>query len=461
MVNKAMDDLLLKGKNILILGLGKTGLSVAKALAGYDCNIIISDTDDSNDKTDTANKLRQYGVRTIFGMQTTELLNDIQILIPSPGIPNTNTVISTAIKRGIVVISEIELAFRLNPSMLIIGVTGTNGKTSVTTMVANILMAHGLDTVLAGNIGFPLIDFAIREPHDSGRIYVVELSSFQLQNTKHFKPWIGCILNIDEDHLDWHENLENYAAAKWRIFANQTQDDFAIINKDDRTIIKTMPNLSSRVVTFSITDESADFYYKDGKIISRFATYFIDNSMLIGSHNIQNMLASAAIAALSGISSQTIETTLNSFEGLEHRVKKIATVKLVSYYDDSKATNPHATISAIYAFKGKQLILLMGGKNKGNSFKELAKVAIDNAKEILLFGESAKEIAANFPKNSNVHIYKKMVDAVKAAKMKASKGDIVLLSPACASFDEFTDYKHRGKVFKEVVHEGNKALQYF
>lgn len=456
-----MNGFQLKDKKILILGLGKTGFSVAKALSEFGHNIVISDTDDSDDKVNMANELKQFGIRTIFNSQSPELLKDIQLLIPSPGIPNANTVISSAIEKGLEVISEIELAFCLNPSMRIIGVTGTNGKTSVTTMVANILKTQGLETVLAGNIGIPLIDFAVKEPWKPDRIYVVELSSFQLQNTKHFKPWIGCILNIDEDHLDWHENLKNYAGAKWRIFSNQTQGDYAVINQDDNIIKETMPALNSRIVTFSLTDKGTDFYYKDGKIVSRFATYFIDNNMLIGLHNIQNMLASAAIAALAGASSQAIEATLNSFEGLEHRIKKIATIRHVDYYDDSKATNPHATISAIGAFKGKQLILLMGGKNKGNSFKDLARMATGNAREILLFGESADEIAACFSERSKVHVYKKMVDAVRAAKEIVVEGDIVLLSPACASFDEFTDYKHRGKIFKEVVYDEDKALQYF
>lgn len=444
----------LENFNVLVLGLGKTGYATAKALAKRGASVLVSEPSGSQ-RTHAGKELEQLGVRIEYGEQTAGLVDDIDLLIPSPGIPNSNPAIIAALQKGIEVISEIELAYRLDPEMRLIGITGTNGKTSVTTLVAEMLNESGMKAVSAGNIGDPLIDYAGN--HEKGTIFVVELSSFQLENTRHFRPWIATILNIAEDHIDWHGSLENYAASKWKLFANQSSSDYAVINIDDAICTRTMPEIGSTKIIFSTTDPSADYYFNDKNIMSEKQRFSLAGSTLFGAHNIQNLVAATAIASLAGATAQSIESVIDRFKGLDHRITEVAAVNEVTYYNDSKATNPHAAISAINAFEGKPLVLLMGGKNKGNDFTELAQTAASRARITLLFGESAADIAASFPENYKPVIFDTMLEAVNEAMNLSRSGDNVLLTPACASFDEFNDYKHRGNVFKEAVIEKSKA----
>lgn len=445
----------MKNTNVLVLGLGKTGYSTAKALVKRGASVLVSELSESKNKAAITSELRDLGVIIIYGEQTADLISSIDFVVPSPGIPNSNPAIAAALEKGIEVISEIELAYRMDNSMRIIGVTGTNGKTSVTTLITEMLNENGTEAVSAGNIGDPLIDYAGN--HGSDTIFVVELSSFQLENIRYFKPWIATILNIAEDHIDWHGSLDNYAASKWKLFTNQGPEDLAVINLDDEIGMRTMPQLQGTRISFSLNDHTADFRLREGHIVSAKGSYSLQNSKLFGRHNCQNLLAASTIASLAGASAQSIESVINRFKGLDHRITEVSAVGGVTYYNDSKATNPHAAISAINAFEGKSLILLMGGKNKGNDFTELAQVAAARARSTLLFGESAEDIASVFPENYRPVIFKSMLEAVSEAKKISRAGDNVLLTPACASFDEFNDYKHRGNIFKEAVCEKYQA----
>lgn len=433
------------------MGLGKTGYSTAKALLRRGANVRVSEPSETSEKLKTATELRNLGIEVVFGEQNPALVQDANLIVPSPGIPNTNPVIESAVNKGIEVISEVELSYRLDDSLKIIGVTGTNGKTSVTTMISEVLNKGGIESISAGNIGNPLIDHAgsLR----NNMVFVVELSSFQLQNTRYFKPWIGTILNIAEDHIDWHGSLKAYSAAKWKLFANQSSSEYAVINMDDKISKETKPDIASTLATFSPAGNNADFYLENDTIISKDSVISLANAKLFGKHNRENFLAVTAIASLAGIEPDVIEEVINGFEGLEHRITPVCKINGATYFDDSKATNPHAAMSAIEAFEGKPLVLLMGGKNKGNDFKALAHLAARKAKKVLLFGESASDIASAFPAEKTPAVFGTMAEAVKAARKMARDGDNILLSPACASFDEFNDYKHRGAVFKEVVCE--------
>lgn len=445
----------LTNKNILVLGLGKTGYATAKVLAARGANVLVSEPAASDKTGEMADELGSLGIKVVFGEQTAELVSGISMVVPSPGIPNSNRAIEKALAKGVEVISEIELAYRLNSSLNIIGITGTNGKTSVTTLITEMLKENGRQAVSAGNIGNPLIDHV--ENNNKEAIFVVELSSFQLENTRYFRPWIGTILNIAQDHIDWHGSLQNYAKAKWKLFANQNENDFAVINLDDNISAQTMPPLKSKKTTFSLKDTTADYYLDGQEVTSRSIIVSLKEARIFGRHNNENLIAATAIAGLAGASSSEIETVIKRFKGLDHRISEVSTIGGITYYNDSKATNPHAAISAIHAFEEKPLILLMGGKNKGNDFSELAGLAAERAKEVILFGESAYDIAAVFPGTKRPKIFGSMIEAVREARKISRKGDNVLLSPACASFDEFNDYKHRGNIFKEVVCEKPEA----
>jgi UDP-N-acetylmuramoylalanine--D-glutamate ligase len=335
----------------------------------------------------------------------------------------------------------------------LVGITGSNGKTTTTTMVHHILQSAGVDAILAGNVGTPLISQVAAMKSDG--VAVVELSSFQLELIETFRPNIGALLNITPDHLDRHKTMEGYSAAKARLFENQTELDAAILNADDAATVKLAPK-KPQVYWFSrksMVEQGACVRGNEIVFVEKGreeAVLKVEDIPLAGAHNLENILAAVAMARISGVDAEKIAAGVKSFAGVEHRLEFVAEVRGVRYYNDSKATNVDATLKALDAFPGRVLIIL-GGKDKGSDYTVLQKPLRDKAILALLIGAAADKIESQIAGSVAIERAGTMQRAVEIAASAAKPGDVVLLAPACASFDQFANYEERGKVFKELV----------
>jgi len=421
-----------EGKKITIFGLGKSGAAIASKLVPLKASITLTDTSKEEKlNPQLVQEMKNLGVKLELGGHTNDSVLNTELIIMSPGVHLDLPVLTEARKKGIPIISEIEAAFRFLVKP-IIAITGTNGKTTTATLVYEFLKAGGKKVALAGNIGNPLITV---NDEDLDFI-VVELSSYQLESIVAFRPWISLILNISEDHLERHKNMDEYIKTKGKIFENQKRTDYLIYNAEDKLVSKLVEGADAKLVPFS----------KD--------TCFIDpRGMLIpGKHNLENALAAAQAALLAGVSSETIKKVLSEFKGVEHRIEFVREKSGVKYYNDSKGTNPNSTIIALKALnRGTgNVILIAGGKDKGGDLTELASQINKTTKAVFLIGESASRFQAAF-KNINAVACTSLEEAVKKAADLSREKDIVLLSPACASFDMFASYEDRGRRFKELV----------
>jgi UDP-N-acetylmuramoylalanine--D-glutamate ligase len=448
---------LLRGKPVLVAGLGKSGFSAAKLLSKVGAEVIVVDQKDNLELRNRAKLLKNQGIKVNLDYRfETNVLDGKSLMLVSPGIPPDSLLMRKAREIDLPIYSEVELAYWFS-KVPIIGITGTDGKTTTTTLVGNILSKAGLKVVLAGNIGNPLSQ-AVLDANQSGVDYLVtELSSFQLKYTKFFRPVVSCLLNIATDHLDWHEDVQDYFQSKKKIIANQSNGDWLVLNADDDKIA----NLSSQAKTvyFSQRKVVHGVYLSDGKIISNLN---LDNGTSLplldcgslsqaANWNLENIIAAIAICLPLGASRQDIVDSVAGFTGLEHRLEFVGKWDGVSYVNDSKATNPHSAIRALMSFN-EPVVWLAGGQSKGSSFTELAKVARDKVKTAILFGESAGKLKETLEKvNLTAVVANRFDQAVNLARKTASSGDVVLLSPACASFDMFKDYAERGSCFKELV----------
>jgi UDP-N-acetylmuramoylalanine--D-glutamate ligase len=450
----------LKNKRVLVLGLGRSGRAVIAKLINLGTEVVGSDSSQSEQMSSVAEELRKEGVKVILGPQKEDLLTVIDLVIVSPGVPSNSPVVMAAREKGITVWSEIEFAFRLTDKP-VVAITGTNGKTTTTTLIGEIFSAAGISAAVVGNIGVPLINAAEDEAVD---YLIVEVSSFQLETIERFKPHIAVMLNVTEDHLDWHPDFDDYVRSKERIFMNQTEEDYAIINSDDAVVEKMAKKMKPlSVSTTKIDGKIADVFVMDGKIMARSSLRRgvengerlldicrITDMQIPGLHNIDNVMAAAGVGLVAGIDAEIIGNTIKSFKGLSHRIELAGTVAGVDFYDDSKATNVDATVKAVNAFNGP-LILMVGGRNKGNSFKPLADNIHAGVKGVVGFGESGQQIVSELPMDIIKEYAKTVEDATKIADRLAKPGYTVLFSPACASFDAFKGYAERGEVFKKAV----------
>ncbi|MDO8885507.1 UDP-N-acetylmuramoyl-L-alanine--D-glutamate ligase [Candidatus Oleimmundimicrobium sp.] len=445
-----------KGKKILVLGMARSGIAAAKKLKSMGAEVLVVDKGDNSSLRKTANILKKEGISVHIGSQPPHILKGQEIIIISPGIPNSISLVEKAMKDGVSIWSEIELAYRLaGPSPFIIGITGTNGKTT-TTMLIGEMYKKMFPTVVAGNIGQPLIESIGNTLLNTK--FIVELSSFQLENIIKFQPRISVLLNITDDHLDRYTGIDDYAKAKARIFSSQTEEDYAILNYDDPLVWSFAPSIKGKIFPFSkfnqfkvgIFVKSGKIFFKNGKVSKEICA--VDELKIKGEHNLDNVMAAAAAALIGGVPLKLVREALLSFKGLEHRVEHVATIKGVDFYNDSKATNPDAVIKALTSFEDRPIILLAGGRNKGNTFRGVAEAAKGKVKTAILFGEAADEIRTAFHA-SGITTKKSpsLVDAVHAAVDVSEANDVILLSPACASFDMFASYKERGEVFKEAI----------
>ena len=447
----------LNGKHVLVVGLARTGVATALFCATRGAKVTATDIRGASQLGDSMEQLRGAGVRLEFGEQTDNLLQGQDLVVPSPGVAADTPLLLRARELRIPVWSEIELAGRFLRGRLI-GITGSNGKTTTTSLIEHILRTAGFPTVLAGNIGTPLI--AQVEKTTEETITVAELSSFQLELIESFRPNIAVFLNLTPDHLDRHKTLDAYGAAKARIFANQTRNDAAVVNADDAASAAYAPG-HSRVFWFSRKKMvTPGAFVRDGKIV--FAHHGeeeliipVSQVPLPGAHNLENVLAAVVATRLAGVRAAQIEAGIKSFAGVEHRIEFVAEINGVRYYNDSKATNVDATRKALDSFPGRILIIL-GGKDKDSDYTQLRTSLREKAILALLIGAAAEKIESQIEGSVAIRRSGTLEKAVDTAFHSAHAGDIVLLSPACASFDQFQNYEHRGRVFKELVHQLEK-----
>ncbi|KXZ39548.1 UDP-N-acetylmuramoylalanine--D-glutamate ligase [Alkalithermobacter thermoalcaliphilus JW-YL-7 = DSM 7308] len=445
----------LNGKKVLLVGLAKTGISMIKKLATMGCNIVVNDIKDESKLKDIINQLKGYNVEYILGRHI-DYIEDIDLVVVSPGVPLDIPFIVELKKRDIEVIGEVEFAYRLAKGKFI-GITGTNGKTTTTTLVGEIFKSFSSNTFVVGNIGNPVIDIVDLSTKDS--FIVTELSSFQLESIRDFRPKVSAILNITEDHLNRHKTMQNYIDAKARIFENQTSEDFTVLNYDCILSRNLAQRCKSKVIFFSRKEVLKEgVFVLNNNIVIRFDgkdTLVIDkdNLSLPGDHNLENALAAVAIAFILNVDLDTIRKVLKSFKGVEHRLEFVRELNGIKFINDSKGTNPDASIKAIQSYNSP-IVLIAGGMDKNSDFTDFIKSFNGKVKGLVLLGQTAEKIekAALEQGFKNSYKVKNMKDAVNKCFEIAQSGDIVLLSPACASWDMYESYEARGNDFKECVY---------
>lgn len=442
----------LAGKRVLVVGLARTGVVVSLFSAGYGASVTATDERPESDLAEPAVRLRAAGVRLELGGHAPATFLDQDLIVVSPGVPAKLPELEEARQRGIPVWSEIELAWRFLRGKLV-AITGSNGKTTTTSLVAHILKVAKIPVLVGGNIGVPLLSRV--ESSTDATVTVAEISSFQLETIETFRPEIGVLLNITPDHLDRHATLDEYARAKMRMFENQLERDAAILNADDPEVTRRMPS-RPRVYWFSRQKRVATgAFLRDDEIIFRhegFETALAhrDQVPLRGEHNLENVLAACSAAYLAGADPAAIASGVKTFEGVEHRLEFVAQIGGVSFYNDSKATNVDAALKALQSFPGP-LIVILGGKDKGSPYIPLREPLHERARLAILIGAAAGKIAADLGGAVAMEQAGTLERAVALAAERAKPGDVVLLAPACASFDQFENYEHRGRAFKESV----------
>jgi UDP-N-acetylmuramoylalanine--D-glutamate ligase len=449
----------LRKKRVLVVGLARTGIATALFCAAHHAMVTATETRSEAELGDVPVKLREAGITLELGGHTEETFLAQDLIIPSPGVPADDPFLATARKKGITVWSEIELAYRFMEGKLI-GITGSNGKTTTTTLVHHILKGAGIEAILAGNVGTPLISCV--EAMHGGTVTVAELSSFQLELVDTFRPNIAVLLNLTPDHLDRHKTMESYSAAKARIFEKQTELDAAVLNQDDALTVGYAPK-KPQVFWFSrrqavkqgacLRDEDITVVHGGKEELVMRAT----DVPLAGAHNLENVLAAVTATRLAGVDAASIARGVRSFAGVEHRLEFVAEIGGVRYFNDSKATNVDATLKALNAFPGRILVIL-GGKDKGSPYTVLQKPLREKAVLALLIGAAADKIEKDISGSVAIERAGTLDRALDIAAHTAQPGDVVLLAPACASFDQFRNYEERGQMFKNLVRKiGEKS----
>jgi UDP-N-acetylmuramoylalanine--D-glutamate ligase len=443
----------LRGKRVLVVGLARTGVATALFCAARGGNVTATDAQTESEIGEGIASLRTAGVNLELGGHRENIFLEQDLIVPSPGVPADAPLLQAARAKGITIWSEVELADRFLDGRLI-GITGSNGKTTTTSLIEHILKNTGFSTILAGNIGTPLI--ARVEQTSNATITVAELSSFQLELIETFRPNISVFLNLTADHLDRHHTLEAYGRAKARIFENQTEADSAVLNADDPATAALAPakphvywfSRKQRLAQGACVQENEIVFRHDGE---EEAVLNLRDIPLAGAHNVENVLAAVAATRLAGAEPAAIAKGVRSFAGVEHRLEFVAEIAGVRYYNDSKATNVDATLKALDAFPGRILIVL-GGKDKGSDYTLLQGPLREKAILALLIGAAAEKIEKQIAGNVAIERAGTIERAVEIASHASRPGDVVLLAPACASFDQFQNYEHRGRVFKDLVH---------
>ncbi len=437
-----------------MIGLGASGVSMAKFLYSKGKSVVATDIDAS--KASIAEELNVLGIKTEIGFHDPKTFNNAGTLVPSPGIPLTHSHIKEALAHGVALTGELDIFAKYN-TLPVIAITGTNGKTTTTTLIGDMLKASGMNPFVGGNIGTPLVENLMNKNNTD--VIVAEVSSFQLDISTSFRPDVGILLNISEDHLDRYESYEAYEQSKWSLFKNQNPSDTAVINRTIKGFDKAGGHISSRVLTFSSdrntrTDCNADIRDKEIRIQFKGESHAIPTDHLKelqGAHNRENIAAAVlACLCLGRPKFQDIVKGMAAFKNLSHRMEFVKTINTISFYDDSKGTNTDAVIRALECFRNN-IILILGGREKGTDFSLLLHDVKKSVKAIISIGESKRHVMETFQSICPVIEAETMQEAVEKGFASAVSGDVVLLSPACASFDMFDNYAHRGREFAARV----------
>jgi len=443
-----------KDKRVLVVGLGKSGVASALFLKAHGARVTVSDTKSSDQLRDEIPLLLDHGIAVETGGHGERTFRGQDLIVVSPGVPVDAPPLVQARASGEPVIGEVELAAQHLPGP-IVAITGSNGKTTTTSLTGDIITAGGFPTVVGGNIGTPAISLVERAARET--VIVLEISSFQLETIQTFRPKVAVILNITPDHLDRHRTFETYVEAKARIFENQQASDFAILNEDDPTCLMLAGRTRAQVFWFSRKKEvKQGTYVESGRILFRDGAgqreiMLVSEIRLKGAHNVENVLAGICAGVLMGVAPDKIRQAVRDFKAVEHRLEYVTTIKGVEYYDDSKATNVDATIKALESFPAN-IHLILGGKDKGSDYRVLNDLLRQRVKRVYTIGAAAEKIESHIKGAAEIVHAETLDNAIRRASAVAQPGDIVLLAPACASFDQFQSYNHRGRVFKEVVH---------
>jgi len=453
-----------RGEEVVILGMAKSGQAVAKVFHDFGALVTVNDAKQREECAE-ADELEALGVRVVCGGHPGELLHPgVKLIVKNPGIPYTIPIVEKAAELGIEIVTEVEVAWHICPGP-IIGVTGSNGKTTTATWVGTMLEKAGMNPIVAGNIGRPLCDAAGENTPDQW--LVVELSSFQLKGTQQFRPRIACLLNVYETHLDYHGDMDDYVESKLRLFANQTADDVAVLNVDDEVCRSLIGQIAAHVLPFS-TSQLLDygFFVCEQRIVYRDRNgnavdiAAVGEIGIPGKHNIENALAATAIAITAGVPVQAIAEMITAFRGVEHRQEFVRELDGVLFYNDSKATNPSATVKALDAFDAP-IIWIGGGLDRGMDYIELQPWFEKKVETAVLIGETKNKLQQVAEKaglqsvvivDTASNAADALDQAVRYAFAAAKSGDVILFSPACASWDMFTSFEERGSMFKASVH---------
>ena len=450
-----MERMELKGKKVLVVGLGKSGLAAALFLRRRGAQVTVSDLRSAEVLGKEIPSLLEAGIVVEAGGHGLLTFRRQDLIVVSPGVPLSTPELVQVRNLGLPIIGELELAARFLKGK-VLAITGSNGKTTTTTLCGEIFSAAGLNPLVAGNIGLPVIDVVDQSTESAWS--VLEVSSFQLETTESFHPHVAVILNITPDHLDRHGTFENYAAMKEKIFANQTGTDYLILNGDDSTVQQAASRTRSQVLWFSRSKiVRCGAFLLDGMVMFRpteqekpIPVLPLAEIPLKGEHNVENVLAAVCAACVAKIPTQTIAQTIASFHAVEHRLEFVAAIHGVDYYNDSKATNVDATAKAIASFPGN-IHLILGGKDKNSDYTQLNALLRARVKTVYTIGSAAEKIERQISGVTRIIHTGTLEAAVDQAAGQAVAGDVVLLAPACSSFDQFENYEQRGKVFKQAV----------
>jgi UDP-N-acetylmuramoylalanine--D-glutamate ligase len=466
----------LKDKNVVVVGLGRTGLAVARFLHQQGARIMATDTADEAALGDTAAQLLDMGIEVELGAHSSRVFQESDLIVVSPGVSHTIAPIARARSRGVDVVGEVELAARFIRAP-IVAVTGTNGKTTTTALLGQMLQNSGIRTFVGGNIGNPLIEYVSSGQKED--LVVAEISSFQLDTIDRFRPHVSILLNITADHLDRYPDFEAYADSKIRIFKNQQADDVAVLNGSDPLIRAKTAGIECQRLFFPALQADEQGAVLNGKRIIlnldqlkpirtkirnpkseiRNRDYLdITQIALMGRHNHENVCAASLAALVAGATVEGIQQTLVEFKGLPHRLERVATINNIDFYNDSKATNVDGVLKALDCFS-RPIVLLMGGRDKGSNFRVLADAIGKHVKELIVMGEAAKPIQNALGRLKPTKRADSMDAAVATAFADANPSEVVLLSSGCASFDWYSSYAERGEDFRRAVEEVRKKVE--
>jgi UDP-N-acetylmuramoylalanine--D-glutamate ligase len=444
----------LNGRKVTVVGLGVTGTALVPFLTAHGAKVTVSDSRQVSELPAELERIAPYSPLLDIGGHSENVFTGADMIVISPGVPLTLQPLTAARKRGIPVIGELELASRYLKKPMV-AVTGSNGKSTTVELTAHLLRTGGISAYVAGNIGKPLVEYVMGDQQE--QVVVVEASSFQLETVDTFRPDWAVLLNISPDHLDRYPDLKTYATAKAALFRAQRPEDMAILNLDDSLVSSFAAQIKSRLHFFSRTMAVDRGSFIDGHGIILTENGHRDevplrHVRLRGGHNLENVMASLQIARDLGVTVDHMKKGLNTFIALPHRMEFVARIKGVDYYDDSKGTNVGAVVEAIRAFN-QPVILILGGRDKKSDFRGLNQAIQERAKAVIILGEAKERIHRAVKHVSPTHLVHDLNEAVKTAYELAREGDAVLLSPACASFDMFQNYAHRGRVFQGLVRD--------